>query len=261
MRLPLLSLLLCSVLWSFATRVSAATNVVFVAAAADLVFCLDELNARFRAAHGPGEIKLSTGSSGNFFAQIQQGAPFDVFLSADLRYPQELVKAGLARSNSIVHYADGKIVLWTTRTNLSVTNGLSVLTGAGVRRVAIANPEHAPYGRAARAALEKTGLWEALQPKLVLGENIAQTAQYVESGSAEAGIVALSLVSAPKLKQVGTWWLIPQELYPRLEQGAVLTQHGQTNALAVAYLEFLRSPAAREIFDRFGFRLPDTSKP
>jgi molybdate transport system substrate-binding protein len=239
----------------------AATNTVTLAAASDLVFCLEELNTRFREIHREAEFKVSTGSSGNFFAQIQQGAPFDVFLSADRRYPEELILAGAAVTNSLVHYANGQIVLWTTRSNLVVTNGLTILNGLGVRHVALASPEHAPYGRAARAALEKAGLWKSLQPKLVLGENIAQAAQYVQSGSAEVGLVALSLVSAPKLKAVGQWWLVPQENYPVLEQAAVLTRHGRTNALAQAYLEFLSSPAGREILDRHGFGRPGLPPP
>jgi molybdate transport system substrate-binding protein len=137
-----------------------------------------------------------------------------------------------------------------------VTNGLTVLMNPAVKRVAIANPEHAPYGRAARAALDWERLWSDLQRKLVIGENIAQATQIVQTGNVDAGIVALSVVSAPKLKNVGVWWLIPEEKHPPLHQGMVLTQRGASNPSARRYLEFLRTTRAREIFERFGFRLP-----
>jgi len=229
---------------------------VSIAAAGDLTFCLDELNAQFRKVHSNVTLTVTVGASGNFFAQIQRGAPFDVFLSADMNYPRELVRAGKADGKSLTRYAVGHIVLWTVKPHLVVTNGLGVLTNAGVRKIAIASPEHAPYGRAAKAALEKAGLWNALQSRIVIGENIAQTAQFVESGNVDAGIVALSLVSAPKLKGVGAWWPVPEELHPRLEQGAVLTRRAETNAAARVYLDFLRSDEARAVFNRFGFRLP-----
>jgi molybdate transport system substrate-binding protein len=239
------------------TRVPAAeTNVIALAAASDLVFCLEELNAQFTQSH-PGTVcRVTTGSSGNFFAQIQRGAPFDVFLSADISYPRKLAEAGHAEAASLTSYAIGRIVLWTVKTNLPVELGLGVLTRPEVRRVALANPEHAPYGQAARAALQKANLWTPLQPKLVLGDNIAQTAQFVESGHVEAGLVALSLVSAPKLKGTGTWWLVPEEFHPRLEQAAILTRRGTNNPAARAYLQFLRSPSARAVLDHFGFQPP-----
>ena len=229
---------------------------ISIAAASDLVFCMVELNADFNTHHPAVEVKLSTGSSGNFFAQIQRGAPFDVFLSADMRYPSELVKTGHAEARSLMPYAVGRIVLWTVKTNVAVTNGLTVLTSAVVKRFAVANPDHAPYGRAARAALDSSRLWSGLQPKLVTGENVAQAAQFVETGNVDAGIVALSVVSAPKLKNVGVWWLIPEELHAPMHQAAVLTRRGASNVWAQRYMEFLRTRRAREIFERFGFRLP-----
>lgn len=233
-----------------------APETVAIAAASDLTFCLDELKTEFRKEHRVVTLTVATGSSGNFFAQIQRGAPFDVFLSADMSYPRDLVRAGHADGARLIHYAIGRLVLWTVRTNLAISNGLAVLTNVSVRKIAIANPAHAPYGRAAKAALEKAGLWAGLEPRIVIGENIAQTAQFVETRNVDAGIVALSLVSAPRLKNVGSWWLIPEDMHPRLEQGAVLTRRGETNKAARAYLEFLRSEKARAVFDRYGFRLP-----
>lgn len=227
-----------------------------VAAASDLVFCLEELNKAFSKGHPEVRVKSTTGASGNIFAQISHGAPFDIFLSADMRYPRALIDAGLADEKSLTVYAVGHLVVWTMSDNIDVSAGVASLQTDAVRKVAIANPEHAPYGRAAKAALEHFGLWKALQGKLVFGENIAQTAQFIETGNADAGIVALSLVVAPRLAGKGHWTEIPEHSYPRLEQGAVMTQTGALNPAAAIYISFLRSEEAREIFERFGFRLP-----
>jgi molybdate transport system substrate-binding protein len=148
-------------------------------------------------------------------------------------------------------------VVWTASDEIDISEGVRSLTRGSVRKVAIANPEHAPYGRAARAALEHFNLWDVLKGKLVFGENIAQTAQFVETGNADAGLVALSIVLAPNLKSKGRWIEVPEHAYPRLEQGAVITKAGTTNPASSAYIEFLASRKARRIFDRFGFRLPE----
>lgn len=228
-----------------------------VAAASDLVYCLEELNAAFRKAHPRVDLKSMTGASGNIFAQIQNGAPFDVFLSADVKYPRELIKAGLAEENSLTVYAIGHLVVWTNTDAVDVSAGLSSLGGAAVKKIAIANPEHAPYGRAAKAALEQAKLWESLKGKLVFGENIAQTAQFVETGNADAGVVALSLVMSPRLEKVGRWTPVPVDAYPKLEQAVVVTKRGAANPLALDYVNFLRSKEAREVFDRYGFRVSE----
>lgn len=236
--------------------VAARAEELSVAAAADLTYCLEDLNAAFQKAHPDATVKVSSGSSGNFFAQIKNGAPFDVFLSADMNYPRELITAGLAQEGDVVQYAVGRIVLWTTNEKVEVSKGLAVLRdGSVVKKIAIANPAHAPYGRAAKAALEHEGLWPAVEGRLVLGENVAQAAQFVQTGNADAGIVALSLVMSPKLAKVGRSFEIPVETYPPLEQGAVITKVGAGKPLAKAYLDFLRSADARKIFDRYGFRL------
>lgn len=236
--------------------VAAGAPTVAIAAASDLVFCLDALHDALRRQAPDLRLQVSTGSSGNFFAQIRQGAPFDVFLSADLRYPQQLIAAGAAEEKSLTRYAVGRLVLWTTRSDVALSALGDVVRHPGVRRFAIANPAHAPYGRAAREALEQAGAWDAVQPKLVRGENIAQTAQFVQTGSADAGIVALSLVLAPVLREVGRWIEIPADQHAPLEQAAVLTRRGAGNPAAVRYVAFLRSSEARAVFDRFGFRLP-----
>jgi molybdate transport system substrate-binding protein len=233
-----------------------AADSLTVAAAADLSLCLDDLNAAFRQGHPGVEVKATTGSSGNFLAQIKNGAPFDVFLSADMSYPRELVKDGQAEESSLTLYATGHLVLWSTNPKVDVSRGLAVLNTDAVKKFAIANPDVAPYGRAARAALQSAGLWDQLQSKLVSGENIAQTAQFVQSGNVDAGIVALSLVKAPKMAGVGRYTPIAEDQYPRLEQGGVITAHGKDNPAARAYIEFLRSPAARAVLDKYGFLLP-----
>jgi len=225
-----------------------------IAAAADLTYCLPELNAAFQKEHPDAVLKVSSGSSGNFFAEIKNGGPFDIFLSADMSYPHELVKAGLAEEMNVIQFAVGRIVLWTTNNKVDVSRGLAVLRDPQVKKIAIANPDHAPYGRAAKAALEHENLWKEIEPRLVYGESIGQTAQFVETGNADAGIVALALVMSPKLEKVGRYFEIPTETYPPLEQGAVITKTGAAKPLAKAYLEFLRSPEARKIFDRYGFR-------
>lgn len=245
------------VLAAFTPATVRAAESVSIAAAADLVYCLEEINAAFKQAHPGADLKVSSGSSGNFTTQIKNGAPFDVFLSADLSYPRDLVKAGLADEKSLTPYAVGRLVLWTAHPEaVDVSKGLAVVADAGaVKKFAIANPDHAPYGRAAKEALQHEKLWDAVQGRLVQGENISQTAQFVESGNADAGLVALSLVLSPKLVKVGRWQEIPADFHNKLEQGAVLTTAGTKNGLARAYLEFLRSPAARAVFDRYGFRM------
>jgi molybdate transport system substrate-binding protein len=250
-----LSILILCVLGSI--RAAVASETLMIAAASDLVFCLEKLNATFLRANPHVQLKSATGSSGNFFAQIKNGAPFDLFLSADVAYPRELIAAGAAEETSLTRYAVGRIVLWTTRTDLNLSAGVAALDQPSIKRLAIANPGHAPYGRAAREALLQAGLWESLQSRLVLGENISQAAQFVETGNVDVGIVALSLVLAPRLKNTGHYVVIPESAHTPLDQAAVLTKRGATNPQARAYLEFLRSAEARAIFDEYGFRLPD----
>ncbi len=253
--------LLAAFLIATPTQAEETSPQLTIAAAADLAYCMEDLNAEFRRQHPEVELKTTTGASGNFFAQIKAGAPFDVFLSADLNYPRELVKAGLAVESSLLMYAVGHVALWTTREGVEVSGGLAVLKSEAFRKIAIANPEVAPYGRAAKAALQSAGVWEAVQERLVFGENIAQTAQFVQTGNVDAGIVSLSLLKSPKMAGVGRYFEIPEALHPRLEQGGVVTRHGEGKPLAAAYLAFLNSPGARAVFDRYGFLLPTGKAP
>jgi molybdate transport system substrate-binding protein len=244
--------------FSSATAGAAAQSIT-VAAAADLQTVMPTLAAQFQKATGR-TVKLTFGSSGNFFSQIQNGAPFDLFFSADIDYPRRLEAAGLVEPGSAVTYGTGRIVVWSRkdgRTDLK--RGLESLLDAGVRRVAIANPEHAPYGRAAVAALRHEQLYERVRTKLILGESVSQAAQFVDSGNADAGIIALSLALAPALKDSGTFYEIPASFYPPLEQAAVIIKASPNKALAREFLAFLRTPDAVRLMQTFGFALPPPS--
>ena len=251
--------LLCSIIMCllFVGRVSADT--LYVAAASDLVFCLEKLNQQFQQQYPQLQIKLATGSSGNFYAQIQQDAPFEVYLSADIRYPQKLIEQQKADANSLFVYAQGQLALWTNNPNVDVAQGLAVLSNSHIKRIAIANPDHAPYGQAARAVLVGQQLWDALNPKLVMGENIAQTLQFIQSQHADVGFVALSLLRAPQLSTQGRYWLIPQNLYPPLKQAFVVTKRGQQNPWSYRYTQFLKSRVAQKVFADYGFVLPNSA--
>jgi molybdate transport system substrate-binding protein len=242
----------------FATLLAlpAAAAPLLVAAASDLAYCIDELAAAFRKEVPGAQVKISTGSSGNFFAQIRNGAPFHVFLSADMLYPTQLARLGAADGATLRPYAIGRIVLWTLDARFDVAQGLAVLRDPRVARIAIGNPDIVPYGRAARAALARDRLWETVQPRLVIGENIAQAAQFVQTGNAQLGIVSLATVRAPKMAGVGRYHLIGDAGVPPIEQGAVVTRAGADQPLAARFVRFLGTPAARAILARNGFGLP-----
>jgi molybdate transport system substrate-binding protein len=232
-----------------------------VAAASDLQSALPAIVAQFEKDTGQ-KVTLTFGSSGNFYAQIQNGAPFDVFLSADIDYPQRLEASGHAERGSLYHYAIGRLVLWTRNdSGIDIRQGLTVLTDARVRRIAIANPEHAPYGRAAVAALRHEQLYERVREKFVVGENISQTAQFVQSGSADVGLVALSLALSPTLKSSGTYVEIQESWYPPIEQAAVVVSSSRLKALARQFVDYLRTPNSVRILRDHGFTVPQTAAP
>ncbi len=233
---------------------------VRVAAAADLKFALDELGAQYEKQAGR-KINVSYGSSGNFFSQIHNGAPFDLFLSADIEYPRRLEAAGLAEPGTLYEYAVGRIVLWMPADAHSdlASLGWRALLVPRVERIAIANPEHAPYGRAAVAALHNAGIYEQVKKRLVYGENIAQAAQFVSSGSAQAGILALSLAVSPPMRD-GKRWEIPAGMHPRIEQGVVILKSAKDKEGARAFLAFLKSDAGRKILESYGFILPTSDR-
>src|SRR5262252_8335336 len=195
-----------------------AAQSITVAAAADLQFAIQDVAAQFQK-HTGKEVKLIYGSSGNFFQQLQNGAPFDMFFSANLDYLRQLESMGLTEPGSLYSYATGRVVLWVPKeSKLELNSGLQALADPSVRKIAIANPQHAPYGQAAVAALQKEGLYDKVAGRLVLGENISQTASFVVSGAADAAIVALSLAVSPNMKDKGRYVEIPAGDYPPLEQ-------------------------------------------
>jgi molybdate transport system substrate-binding protein len=252
-------LLLASMLSLPALAAPVLAAPLLIAAAADLSYCIDDIAASFRKEAPDAEIKISTGASGNFFAQIRNGAPFDVFLSADVDYPAQLARLGAAEGNTLTRYAVGRLVLWSPDPGLDVDKGLALLRDPRITRVAIANPATAPYGRAAKAALERDGLWVAVQAKLVVGENIAQTSQFVQTGNAQVGLVSLASLRSPKLAGVGRYVLVPDTGLAPIEQAAIVTKHGAANPLAARFVRFLGSPAARAILERNGFSIPPQS--
>ncbi len=240
----------CTLLLTF----SALAAKITIAAAADLKFAMDEIVSTFKRANPADEVDAIYGSSGNFHTQIQQGAPFDLYFSADIAYPRELAKSGFAAS-SVKPYAFGRIVLWSA--NLDATKmTLASLADPKITRVAIANPKHAPYGKRAEEALRASGLWEKVEPKLVFGENISQTAQFVQTGNAQVGIIALALAVNSALASKGGYWLIPDNLHQPLEQGYVITKRAAANPLASRFDAFMGSAGARAIMTRYGFVLP-----
>ena len=229
-----------------------------IAAAADLNNALREIAANYEHQSGR-RLQITFGSSGNLATQILNGAPFDVLLSADTGFPQQLINSGRADASSLMLYARGTLVV-TTNSNAPAPNPaspLEVLTSPAITKVAVANPRHAPYGRAAEAALRAAGLYDAVAPKFVFGENISQTVQFVQSGNAQAGLLALSLVksaSAAGLK----WSEVPQKLYPVMNQAGVVISSSRQKSDAAEFLRYLDSPASRTVLEKYGFKTPET---
>ena len=239
--------------FSFNAQVNAAP-ILMIAAAADLAPCMAALNLAFVEHEGKVEIKTSIGASGSFFAQIQNGAPFDLFLSADQDYPQRLIELGLADAASKTLYARGQLLLFSSDATLNLSKGWELLRDPKITHIAIANPITAPYGRAAQAALQQAGLWDAIHKKIIFGENITQTTQFITTGHAQLGLVSATVVKA--LNNRANTWLIPTTLYPPILQAGVVTQRGHNNPYAFKYLQFLRSPQGQAILRNHGFELP-----
>jgi molybdate transport system substrate-binding protein len=255
-RRVLLALFALSALFYVGVPAAANAAELKVAAAADLTFAFKDVAARFKKQTGNG-LKLTYGSSGNFFAQIQNGAPFDLFFSADVGYPQKLEAAGLTEPGTIYDYASGKLVIWVPNASkLDLSRGLSVLLDPGIRKIAVANPLHAPYGVAAVAALRHDGIYDKVKDKLVLGENISQTAQFVQSGNADVGLLALSLAVAPAMKTTGRYVEIPASDYPPLIQAGVVLKSSRNKELANQFLKFLKEPGTVALMAQYGFTLP-----
>jgi molybdate transport system substrate-binding protein len=247
----LLAVLVC--IWS---PISAGADELKIAAASDLTFAFKDVVAQFQKQTG-NNVKLSYGSSGNFFSQIQNGAPFDLFFSADVGYPNKLEAAGLTEPGTIYEYASGKLVMWVPKSSkLDLSRGLVTLLDSGIRKIAIANPLHAPYGVAAVAAMRHDAIYDKVKSKLVLGENISQTAQFVQSGNADVGLLALSLAVAPAMKDNGRYVEIPSADYAPLIQAAVILKSSRNKELATQFLKFLKEPGTVALMEQYGFSIP-----
>ena len=226
-----------------------------IATAADLRYAMEDLVKAFRQNHANVQIEPAYGSSGTFYSQLLNHAPFDLYLSADVEYPQKLAQQGLIVPGSAFTYAAGRIALWTNRSSgIEIeTLKMGALRRPDVRHIAIANPEHAPYGRAAVAAMKNLGVYDAVKDKLVLGENISQAFQLTQSGAAEVGVVALSLALAPGVADKGRYWAVPVEAYPRITQGGAILKWTKNSESAQAFRAFLLAPEGRAILKRYGF--------
>ena len=234
-------------------------NSLRVAAAADLQFALKDIANQFEHQTGHA-VEITFGSSGNFFSQVQNGAPFDVFFSADIDYPTRLQQSNLTEPNSLLKYAIGRLVIWVpadSKINL-IERRWDVLLDPSVQKIAIANPEHAPYGRAAVEALKLAGVYNKVQPKLVYGENISQAAQFVQSGNAQAGIIALSLAVSPAMK-TGQRWGVPVDQYAPIEQVAIILKTAKDKETARAFLAFVSSDFGQRTLESYGFAIPNSA--
>lgn len=224
-----------------------------IAAASDLRFALNDIIEIYRAQHPEHTFEVIYGSSGKMTTQIINGAPYDLFFSADISFPERLQAAGLTATEPAV-YAIGRIVIWSNTIDAAQLT-LADLAGDSIRRIAIAQPAHAPYGLRAQEAMQAAGVWDKVQGKLVFGENIAHTAQMVESGAAEVGIIALSLARFPTLAQHGHH-LIDDALHQPLTQGYVVTRRGGGKPTVLNFARFMETEAAQAVMERYGFVLP-----
>jgi molybdate transport system substrate-binding protein len=254
--LPVLTAALVFLAGAFPARAEPARRALAIAAASNLRPAMDALAAAFEAEHPGLDVAVTAGASGAFFAQVRGGAPFDLFFSADRDYPRKLIEAGLASGGEAV-YAVGRLVVWTPQGSPVdlAGKGLAALADPAVRKIAIANPAVAPYGRAAEAALASAGVLEAVRGRLVLGQSVAQAAQFARSGAADAALVPLSLALAPALRD-GRTHPVPASLHPALEQSAVILRTARDPALAGSFLAFVTGPRGREILARAGYGLP-----
>lgn len=240
------------------TAATTSKATIMVAAAADLRFALEELTKSFQAVNPEIEVKSTFGSSGSLFAQLTNKAPFDFYLSADLDYPRKLIEEGFAAKETEFVYAIGEIGIWVRKESpLDLDKlGIQALNDPSVKKVAIANPKVAPYGRAAEAALHHFRIYDAVKDRLVIGENISQTAQFVESGAADVGLIAHSLALAPALREAGRYWALPKDSHPKLTQGGVILNSATHPAACEKLKTFLTTEPGQTVLSRFGFETP-----
>jgi molybdate transport system substrate-binding protein len=244
-------LIVCAILGLSCTASSIAQTPLRVAAAADLEPVLPSILEQFRKTSGI-RVEATYQASATLTSQIENGAPFDLFLSADIGFPQRLIDGGFADGSAPLVYARGTLVLWTRNAAHLAPPSLDLLRSSDLKRLSIANPRSAPYGRAAAAALRNLNLYEALQPHFVTAENIAQAAQFVDSGNADAGLISLTLAVTPRLASSGTYYVMPRNLYPPIEQGAVVLKRSQQQSAARKLLNMILSPPAQGELSRGG---------
>lgn len=239
------------------TSVPALAGQVSITAASDLQYAMKDIISAFEAKYPEDHAAVVFGSSGKAYSQIENGAPYDMYFSADISYPKKLQQSGAAISEP-KPYAIGRITIWVSKNSgLDVRKGFKLLLDPKVRKIAMANPEHAPYGRIAEETLKKSKLYDKVKGKLVLGENIQQTAQFVQTGAADVGMVAYSLALAPVLASEGSYYLVPATMHKPIVQGYVLLKKAAGNGTASRFEKFIGSPKARAIFKRYGFTLPN----
>ncbi len=245
--------IIIAIIFAFGASISTAENITIVAASS-IKFAMADIVSKFNAEHHHDEVKAIYGSSGKLSAQIQNGAPFDIYFAADVNFPQILKKEGLTSADPVI-YAIGRLVIWSSTTDATKLT-LQKLSEPAIRKVAIANPEFAPYGLRAKEALKSAGMWEKLQNKLVFGENIEHTAQMVSTGAADAGIIALSLALNPAMSKQGGYSLIDDGLHEPLAQAFVITKRAKNSALARRFAAYVQTPESRKIMQSYGFVLP-----
>jgi molybdate transport system substrate-binding protein len=251
--------LITSVLLFFFSSLCLAQDLT-IAAAADLQFAMQDISARFQKETGK-KVNVIYGSSGNFFQQIENGGPFDMFFSANLDYPKKLEAADLTEKDTYYQYASGKIVVWVpNESKLDLSSGLKALLDPSIKKIAVANPQHAPYGQAAVAAMQKENIYDKVSGKLVLGENISQTASFVVSGSADVGVVALSLALSPNMKDHGRYVEIPAADYPPIQQACVVLKTSKNKEVARQFLAFLKTPQVSSLLKAYGFDVPEANR-
>ncbi|MBL8708264.1 MAG: molybdate ABC transporter substrate-binding protein [Rhodospirillaceae bacterium] len=230
----------------------ARADEALVAVAANFAEAIEQLAPKFEASTGH-RILATTGSTGKLYAQIKEGAPFHILLSADAKTPAKLAAEGAGDGSSRFTYAVGKLALWSAKQDLIGSDGAETLRAGSFAHLAIANPELAPYGIAAQQTLESLDLWATLQPRIVMGENIGQTHSMVATGNAELGFVALSAVQSPTKPSTGSAWIVPQELFQPIKQDAILTNAGRDNEAARAFLDYLKTDEAHAVIESFGY--------
>jgi molybdate transport system substrate-binding protein len=249
--------LLCGPFGNHGHSSTTSAEELTIAAASALNWAMKEAAAKFETTSGV-KVNLSVGSSGNLYSEITNNVPFDLYFSSDIGYPKKLEEAGMTAPGTLYRYAIGRIVLWVPKeSRLDVDKGMELLRNSGINKVAIPNPKHAPYGRAAVSAMNHFQVYDTVKDKLAVAENPAQAARFVESGAADVGIIALSLALSPNMKAAGRYWEVPLDSHPTIEQGAVILKESKKQHLAKQFLEFVQGNEGQEIMRRYGFTLPE----